>query len=122
MLIRYLSHFVKSKLYAKESKCEFFKTEVEFLGHHVGRDGVRMMEDKVEAVAEWPAPKNVRDVRAFLGTAGYYRKFIKDFSRISSPITELTKEKVKFEWTAASSGSIRYVEECYAVGTSAGAS
>ena len=44
----------KEKLYAKESKCEFFKTEVEFLGHIVGRDGVRMMEDKVKAVAEWP--------------------------------------------------------------------
>ena len=95
-----LETLAKSKLYAKESKCEFFKTEVEFLGHIVGRDGVRMMEDKVQAVAEWPVPKNVRDVRAFLGTAGYYRKFIKDFSRISAPITELTKEKVKFEWTA----------------------
>jgi hypothetical protein len=94
-----LETLAKSKLYAKESKCEFFKTEVEFLGHIVGRDGVRMMEDKVAAVAEWPVPKNVRDVRAFLGTAGYYRKFIKDFSRISAPITELTKEKVKFEWT-----------------------
>ena len=89
----------KQKLYAKESKCEFFKTEVEFLGHLVGRNGVRMMEDKVKAVAEWPTPTNVRDVRAFLGTAGYYRKFIKDFSAIASPITELTKESVKFDWT-----------------------
>jgi len=88
----------EQKLYAKESKCEFFKTEVEFLGHIVGRDGVRMMEDKVKAVAEWPEPKNVRDVRAFLGTTGYYRKFIKDFSRISSPLSELTKESVKFSW------------------------
>jgi hypothetical protein len=96
-----LETLAKAKLYAKESKCEFFKTEVEFLGHHVGRDGVRMMDDKVEAVAAWPAPKNVRDVRAFLGTAGYYRKFIKDFSRIAAPITELTKESVRFEWTAS---------------------
>jgi hypothetical protein len=96
-----LETLAKSKLYAKESKCEFFKTEVEFLGHIVGRDGVRMMEDKVQAVAEWPVPKNVRDVRAFLGTAGYYRKFIKDFSHISAPITELTKEQVKFEWASA---------------------
>ena len=96
-----LETLAKSKLYAKESKCEFFKTEVEFLGHLVGRNGVRMMEDKVAAVAEWPVPKNVRDVRAFLGTAGYYRKFIKDFSRIAAPITELTKEKVKFDWTSA---------------------
>ena len=63
-----------------------FKTEVEFLGHLVGRDGVRMMQDKVKAVAEWPVPTNVGDVRAFLGTAGYYRKFIKDFNAISAPL------------------------------------
>lgn len=86
------------KLYAKLSKCEFFRTEVEFLGHHVGRDGIRMMEDKVQAVRDWPPAKRVTDVRAFLGTAGYYRRFIKDFSKISAPLTELTKESVKFEW------------------------
>ena len=92
--------FATSKLYAKESKCEFFKTEVEFLGHMVGRDGVRMMEDKVEAISDWPTPTKVGDVRAFLGTAGYYRKFIQDFSAIAAPLTELTKDAVKFEWTA----------------------
>jgi hypothetical protein len=91
----------KSKLYAKESKCEFFKTEVEFLGHHVGREGIRMMEDKLQAVNDWPVPKNVRDVRAFLGTAGYYRKFIRGFSQIAAPLTELTKDSAKFEWTVA---------------------
>ena len=96
-----LQTLAKAKLFAKESKCDFFKTEVEFLGHHVGRDGVRMMEDKVQAVADWPVPRNVRDVCAFLGTAGYYRKFIKDFSRIAAPIADLTKESVKFEWTSS---------------------
>jgi hypothetical protein len=91
----------EQKLYAKESKCEFFKHEVEFLGHRVGRDGVRMMEDKVQAIREWPTPRSVRDVRAFLGTAGYYRKFIRDFSAIAAPLSELTKDSVKFEWTAS---------------------
>ena len=67
----------------------------------VGRDGVRMMEDKVKAVAEWPVPKKVGDVRAFLGTAGYYRKFIKDFSSIAAPLHELTKDSVKFDWTSS---------------------
>ena len=57
-----------------------------------------MMEDKVKAVAEWPIPTKVGDVRSFLGTAGYYRKFIKDFSKIASPLSELTKESVKFDW------------------------
>jgi hypothetical protein len=88
----------KEKLYAKESKCEFFKTEVEFLGHIVGRDGVKMMEDKVKAIAEWPVPTKVADVRSFLGTAGYYRRFIKDFSQLSSPLSDLTKDTVKWLW------------------------
>lgn len=88
----------KEKLYAKESKCELVKPEVEFLGHVVGRDGVRMMEEKVKAVNDWPTPKKVTDVRAFLGTAGYYRNFIKGFSGIAAPLSSLTKDNVKFEW------------------------
>jgi len=97
---RVLDALREQKLYAKESKCEFFKHEVEFLGHRVGQDGVRMMEDKVQAIREWPTPCSVRDVRAFLGTAGYYRKFIRDFSAIAAPLSELTKDSVKFEWAA----------------------
>ena len=88
----------REKLFAKESKCELFKTEVEFLGHIVGRDGIRMMEGKVKAVQDWPTPTKATHVRSFLGTAGYYRRFIKDFSAIAAPLTELTKESVKFDW------------------------
>ena len=77
----------ESKLYAKESKCEFFKEEVEFLGHMVGRNGMRMMEDKVKAVQEWPTPTKATHIRSFLGTAGYYRRFIKDFSSIAAPLS-----------------------------------
>ena len=95
---RVLETLREQKLYAKESKCEFFKHEVEFLGHIVGRDGVRMMEDKVKAVRAGPRREPSRDVRAFLGTAGYYRKFIRDFSAIAAPLSELTKDNVKFEW------------------------
>ena len=98
-LIKVLTKLREAKLYAKLSKCKFFRTEVEFLGHHVGRDGVRMMQDKVKGVADWPTPKNVGAIRSFLGTAGYYRKFIKDFSKLAAPINELTKEKVPWDWT-----------------------
>jgi len=94
-----LSILREQKLYAKESKCEMFKDEVEFLGHIVGRNGIRMMEDKVAAVRDWPQPRNVSEIRSFLGTAGYYHKFIKDFSKLALPLTELTKSRVKFEWT-----------------------
>jgi hypothetical protein len=104
----------KEKLFAKESKCDFFKTEVEFLGHMVGRDGVRMMEDKVKAIGEWPTPAKVGDVRAFLGTAGYYRKFIRDFSSVAAPLSNLTKEDSKFEWGPPQAAAFRALKQAIA--------
>ena len=89
----------KHKLYAKLSKCSFFLSEVEFLGHIVGADGIRTDPNKVKAITEWQAPRNVTDVRAFHGLASYYRKFIKNFSAIAAPLTALTSSKSKFEWT-----------------------
>ncbi|MDR3581774.1 MAG: reverse transcriptase domain-containing protein, partial [Candidatus Pacebacteria bacterium] len=90
-------------LYAKASKCEFYTEEIEFLGHRVGRDGLRVMPDKVETVSKWPTPANATDVRAFLGLAGYYRRFIEGFSRIAAPLHELTETKDSspgFRWEA----------------------
>lgn len=93
-----LERLRKVKLYAKLSKCEFFMKEVEFLGHRIGADGLKVMDGKVVAINEWPIPKKVSDIRSFLGLAGFYRKFIKDFSKIAAPLTELTKDDVTFEW------------------------
>ena len=86
------------KLYAKLSKCTFFQTEVEFLGHRLGAEGLKVMPEKVTSVASWPTPTSVKEVRSFLGLAGYYRRFVKQFSKIASPLTELTKDRVKFRW------------------------
>lgn len=79
----------EQKLYAKLSKCCFFRQEVEFLGHFVGRAGVRMVEGKVAAVERWPKPTTQKEVEQFLGLAGYYRRFIAGFSKLAAPLSEL---------------------------------
>ena len=89
-------------LHAKESKCELFQTEIEFLGHRVGRDGLKVMPDKIAAVRDWATPTNATELRSFLGLTGYYRRFIEGFSRIAAPLHELTQSKPgtpPFKWT-----------------------
>jgi len=93
-----LARLRAAKLYAKRSKCEFFRSEVEFLGHRIGAQGLSVSQDKVQDVRTWPQPENVSDVRAFLGLAGFYRKFVENFSKIALPLTELTKETTPFVW------------------------
>ena len=92
-----LQLFRDHQLYAKFSKCEFWLIEVRFLGHVVLALGVLVDLEKVEAVMSWERPKSVFEIRSFLGLAGYYRRFIEDFSRIAAPMTRLTRKEVKFE-------------------------
>jgi hypothetical protein len=93
-----LEQLRKHKLYAKGSKSAFFKHEVSFLGYVIGQDGIRMEKEKVEAVRDWPVPKNVQEVMEFEGFAGFYRQFIKDFSQIMAPLTDLKKKDAPFVW------------------------
>ncbi|KAJ9560649.1 hypothetical protein OSB04_005809 [Centaurea solstitialis] len=90
----------KEKLYAKFSKCDFWLQEVQFLGHLVNREGVKVDPAKVEAVMKWETPKTPTEIRSFLGLAGYYRRFIQDFSKIAVPLTKLTRKNERFVWGA----------------------
>ena len=86
------------QLYAKFNKCEFWLTEVRFLGHVVSASGMSVDLEKVEAVMSWERSKLVFEIRSFLGLAGYYRRFIEDFSRLAARMTRLTRKEVKFDW------------------------
>ena len=86
------------KLYGRLHKCKLLKDEVDYLGFEVSLQGVHASPDKVRAVVEWPRPKNVHDVRSFLGLASYYRKFIRGFSEIARPVTDLTRASKEFDW------------------------
>ncbi|WVZ97350.1 hypothetical protein U9M48_042897 [Paspalum notatum var. saurae] len=93
-----LSRLREHKLYAKFSKCAFWLKEVAFLGHILSLKGVAVDPSKVEDVLNWKQPQTVTKIRSFLGLAGYYHRFIKDFSRISKPMTALTQKNAKFAW------------------------
>ena len=86
------------QLYAKFSKCEFCLTEVRFLGHGVSTSSVSVDPEKVEAVMCWERLKSVFEIHSFLGLAGYFRRLIDDFSRLSAPMTRMTWKEVKFDW------------------------
>jgi Reverse transcriptase (RNA-dependent DNA polymerase). len=87
------------QLYAKLSKCEFWLSEVKFLGHVISAKGVAVDPETVTAVTEWKQPKTVTQIRSFLGLAGYYRRFIENFSKIARPMTQLLKKEEKFVWS-----------------------
>jgi hypothetical protein len=88
-----------NQLYAKFSKCEFWLTEVAFLGHIISTGGVSVDPGKVKDVLNWMPPTTVSEIWSFLGSAGYYRWFIKDFSKIAKPMTKLLEKNKDFEWT-----------------------
>ena len=79
----------ENKLYAKLSKCIFYQKKIHYLGRTISTEGIAVDPEKIEAIREWPPPKNVTDVILFMGLVIYYQRFIKGFSNIASPITSL---------------------------------
>jgi Reverse transcriptase (RNA-dependent DNA polymerase) len=93
-----LKRLKQHNLFSKLSKCEFNRISLPFLGHIIGQNGVKMQHSKVHALAAWPRLTTVTEVQSFLGLENYYRRLIRDFARISAPLSELTKKGVLFEW------------------------
>ena len=106
-----LQRLKEKQLYAKFSKCEFWLEDVQFLGHIVSKDGIKVDPAKIEAVAKWEQPRTPTEVRSSLGLAGYYRRFVKDFAKISAPLTKLTRKNEKFNWDDKCEKSFQELKE-----------
>ncbi|KAL0537620.1 hypothetical protein IC582_026603 [Cucumis melo] len=100
-----------NKLYARFSKCEFWLKHVSFLGHVVSKAGVSVDPAKIEAVTGWTRPSTVSEVRSFLGLAGYYRWLVENFSRIATPLTQLTRKGAPFVWSKACEDSFQNLKQ-----------
>jgi hypothetical protein len=87
-----------ARLFGNIAKCTFCTDRVAFLGYVVTAQGIEVDPAKIEAISSWPQPKTVTQVRSFLGLAGFYRRFVKDFGSIAAPLNELTKKDVPFVW------------------------
>jgi hypothetical protein len=94
-----LTRLREHQLYAKFSNCAFWLEEIQFLGHVLSTKVIMVDPSIVKDILEWKSPTSVHQVRSFLGLAGYYRRFIPNFSKIVKPITELLKNDVKFDWS-----------------------
>ncbi|XP_070014507.1 uncharacterized mitochondrial protein AtMg00860-like [Nicotiana sylvestris] len=102
---------LKGKLYANFPKFEFWLNSVAFLGHIISGEGIQVDTQKIEAVKTWPRPITPIEVRSFLGFAGYYRRFVDGFSSLSEPLTKLTQNGAKLQWTDACKWSFQALKD-----------
>jgi len=107
-----LSRLQKAGLKLKPSKCKLFADKVHYLGHVVSAAGVETDDTKISAVKQWPIPKHKKDVRAFLGTCGYYRRFIHHYAEISRPLSQLSSKHAKFEWNEECKVAFEQLKTC----------
>ena len=101
----------EADLKLKDSKCNYFKTHVQYLGHLVSRKRIKSLPEKLESVKKMPAPTTPREIKQFLGLVGYYRKFIPRFADIARPMMNLTKQDVSFEWTLQCQASFEMLKD-----------
>jgi hypothetical protein len=99
------------QLYAKLMKCSFYQEQIHYLGHIISEEGIAVEPKNIEAIRGWPTPMNVSEVGSFMGLAGYYKRFIVGFSKITHPITSLEKKRIKFEWTTECEENFNLLKE-----------
>ena len=97
IILEVLHCLEENNLYIKPKKCTFQTTEVDCLGMIVGKDSIKMDQEKVKAVLDWLAPSNVKGIRSFLGLANFYQRFIQDYAQVTRPLNNLLKKDVVFE-------------------------
>ena len=107
---RVLQILKEKQIYAKPSKCFFGVKEVEYLGHIVSHEGVKVDPNKIKAMMDWPLPKSLNNIRGFLGLTGYYHKFVENYGRITTPLIALTK-KDAFSWTLEATQAFKQLKE-----------
>jgi len=93
-----LNRVKETGLTLKATKCEFHNTEIKYLGYVISPQGLRMDEEKIRTIKEWKEPTNIMGIQSSLGFANFYRRFIQDYSRITTPLTHLTRKEVDWEW------------------------
>lgn len=97
----------QNQFHVKLSKCSFAKQELSYLGHIISPAGVSTYPKKVQIIADWPTPQSVKELRSFLGMAGYYRKFVKNFGLLAKPLTHLLKKGEMYVWTSETEASFQ---------------
>jgi len=107
---RVLQLLEEKQFYAKRSKCFFGVQEVEYLGHIVSHEGIKVDPRKIKAIKEWKIPTSIKHLRGFLGLTGYYHKFVKNYGRIGAPLTTLLK-KDAFSWTPEATKAFEHLKE-----------
>ena len=110
-LSQIFDRFKKANLKLKPTKCHFAKPEVLYLGHIISKDGIKVDPSKTNAVKTFPMPRNQHDIRSFLGLCNYYRKFVKNYSKITNPLNKLLVKDTKFKWTSKCQDAFEFLKE-----------
>ncbi|KAG1953664.1 retrotransposable element [Pimephales promelas] len=108
-----LQRLLENGLFVKAEKCVFHTQSVPFLGHIISVEGMRMDPDKVKAVVNWPSPDSRKALLRFLGFANFYRRFIRNFSRLAAPLTALTSPRTTFRWSDAAEAAFAKLKGCF---------